>query len=90
MTEQEIARAIVQAVELNKTISYVDEWGNSKQIKFVDIFDYIEKTSKEIALKKFAKRLKLKWLTGLYDIDYVSVGVIKQDIDETLKEMGAK
>lgn len=53
MTEQEIARAIVQAVELNKTISYVDEWGKSKQVKFVDIFDYIAKISTEITLEKF-------------------------------------
>lgn len=88
MTEQEIARAIVQAVELNKTISYVDNWGKKTQIKLVDLFDYVAKTSKKITLEEFANRLKTKWLTGLYNIDCVSVGVIKQDIDETLKEMG--
>jgi predicted RNase H-like nuclease len=90
MTEQEIARAIVQAVELNKTISYVDNWGKKRQIKLVDLFDYVAKTSKEITLETFAKKLKSKWLTGLYNIDCVSVGVIKQDIDETLKEMGVE
>ena len=51
MTDEEIAKAILQNIEYSKTITYFDEWGKCKTIKITDILDFTRKnTAKEILL----------------------------------------
>ena len=41
LTDEEIAKAILQQVEYNAGIPYVDEWLKVKTVKFADILNFI-------------------------------------------------
>ena len=63
LTDEEIAKAILQSIEYSKTITYFDEWGNCKAIMMTDILDLIHRLQDEnnqIKSNKFAS-WKLKF-----------------------------
>lgn len=41
LTDEEIAKAILQQIEYNAGIPYINEWQQVKTIKFTDILDFI-------------------------------------------------
>ena len=47
LTDEEIAKAILQSIEYSKTITYFDEWGNCKAIMVTDILDLIYRLQDE-------------------------------------------
>ena len=47
LTDEEIAKAILQSIEYSKTITYFDEWGNCKAIMMTDILDLIHRLQSE-------------------------------------------
>lgn len=52
LTDEEIAKAIIQSIEYNKTISYIDEWGKRKKVNMIDIIDLINRIKEEKELYK--------------------------------------
>lgn len=76
ITDEEIAKAILQSIEYSKTITYFDEWGNCKSIFMTDILDLIhrlQKENKELKSPKFAS-WKLKFFN------------LKEEFDKELAE----
>lgn len=47
ITDEEIAKAILQSIEYSKTITYFDEWGNCKAIMMADVIDLIHRLHSE-------------------------------------------
>ena len=47
LTDEEIAKAILQQVEYNAGIPYIDEWGKVRTIKFMEILDFIHRLQGE-------------------------------------------
>ena len=47
LTDEEIAKAILQSIEYSKTITYFDEWGNFKSIFVKDALDLIHRLQDE-------------------------------------------
>lgn len=43
LTDEEIAKAILQNIEYSSPITYIDEWGNCKDIMLTDILDLIHR-----------------------------------------------
>lgn len=43
LTDEEIAKAILQQIEYNAGIPYINEWQQVKTIKFTDILDFINR-----------------------------------------------
>lgn len=43
LTDEEVAKAILQSIEYSKTITYFDEWGNCKSIMVTDILNLIHR-----------------------------------------------
>ena len=59
ITDEEIAKAILQQIEYNAGIQYIDEWLKVKTIKFTDILNFIHRLqaeNKELKSPKFASR----------------------------------
>lgn len=50
-TDEEIAKAILQQIEYNAGIPYINEWQQVKTIKFTDILDFINRLQKTIKYK---------------------------------------
>ena len=76
ITDEEIAKAILQSIEYSKTITYFDEWGNCKSIFVKDILDLIhrlKKENEELKSPKFAS-WKLKFFN------------LKEEFDKELAE----
>lgn len=76
ITDEEIAKAILQSIEYSKTITYFDEWGNCKSIFMTDILDLIyrlKKENEELKSPKFAS-WKLKFFN------------LKEEFDKELAE----
>ena len=76
LTDEEIAKAILQSIEYSKTITYFDEWGNCKAIMMTDILDLIHRLqseNKELKSHKFAS-WKLKFFN------------LKEEFDKELSE----
>lgn len=76
ITDEEIAKAILQSIEYGKTITYFDEWGNCKSIFVKDILDLIhrlKKENEELKSPKFAS-WKLKFFN------------LKEEFDKELAE----
>ena len=47
LTDEEIAKAILQQIEYNAGIPYIDEWLKVKTIKFTDILNFIHRLQSE-------------------------------------------
>lgn len=47
LTDEEIAKAILQQVEYGAGIPYIDEWGKVRTIKFTEILDFIQRLNDE-------------------------------------------
>lgn len=47
LTDEEIAKAILQSIEYSKTLTYFDEWGNCKSIMITDVIDLIHRLQNE-------------------------------------------
>lgn len=67
LTDEEIAKAILQSIEYSKTITYFDEWGNCKSIMITDILDLIYrlKAEKEELEKPKFGNWKVKFFKAL-------------------------
>lgn len=76
ITDEEIAKAILQQIEYNAGIPYIDEWLKVKTIKFTDILNFIHRLqaeNKELKSPKFAS-WKLKFFN------------LKEEFDKELAE----
>lgn len=76
ITDEEIAKAILQQIEYNAGIPYIDEWLKVKTIKFTDILNFIHRLqaeNKELKSPKFAS-WKLKFFR------------LKEEFDKELAE----
>ena len=49
LTDEEIAKAILQSIEYSKTLTYFDEWGNCKAVFVTDILNLIHRLQSENA-----------------------------------------
>ena len=47
LTDEEIAKAILQQVEYGAGIPYIDEWGKVRTIKFTDMLNFIHRLQRE-------------------------------------------
>ena len=47
LTDEEIAKAILQNIEYSRPITYIDEWGNCKDIMLTDILNLIYRLQDE-------------------------------------------
>ena len=71
ITDEEIAKAILQQIEYNAGIPYIDEWLKVKTIKFTDILNFIHRLqaeNKELKSPKFAS-WKLKFFNLREEFD---------------------
>ena len=64
LTDEEIAKAILQQIEYNKSIPYINEWKEIKVIKFTDVLDFIHRLQERVFdyenLESHAKKLELE------------------------------
>lgn len=60
ITDEEIAKAILQQIEYNAGIPYIDEWLKVKTIKFTDILNFIHRlqSRNEKAIKDYYAALQ--------------------------------
>ena len=76
LTDEEIAKALLQSIEYSKTITYFDVWGNCKSIMMTDVIDFISRLQAEnetLKSPKFAS-WKLKFFN------------LKEEFDKELAE----
>lgn len=64
LTDEELAKAILQSIEYSKTITYFDEWGNCKAIMVTDILDLIHRLQAE----NETQRKIIEYQDGLPDL----------------------
>jgi chromosome segregation ATPase len=79
LTDEEIAKAILQSIEYSKTITYFDEWGNCKAIMITDIIDLIHRLQAEKeSLKKDYIELDLECRDLRTELDNISQTLAKE------------
>ena len=82
LTDEEIAKAILQQVEYNAGIPYIDEWLKVKTVKFADILNFIyrlqntEKANEEAWLK-----LKRIGLNNPTEVEYNEKSLVTVGLD---------
>ena len=50
LTDEEIARAILQQIEYNAGIPYIDEWLKVKTVQFADILNFIYRLQQRVSI----------------------------------------
>lgn len=78
-TDEEIAKAILQQVEYNAGIPYINEWKQVKTIKFTEILDFIHRLQAE----KEEQRKIIEYQDGLQD----KVDEQKAEIERLTREL---
>jgi len=71
LTDEELAKALLQSIEYSKTITYFDIWGNCKSIFITDIIDLIQRLqaeNEELKSPKFAS-WKIKFYNAKEEIE---------------------
>ena len=83
LTDEEIAKAILQSIEYSKTITYFDEWGNCKSIFVADVLDLIRRLQSK---KKLAERASESYKT-IMDGQNKMIDEQKAEIERLTEEL---